>query len=126
MGELILYQADDGLTRLQVRLTGHTVWLTQKHMAELFQKDVRTTINEHIHHIFDEGVELQPEAVIRNYRTTAADGKNYDTQHYCSVSSGQGVQFARSHCSILSGVLTYAFSEAERDKNVSLCDAFSR
>ncbi len=77
---MLLYQTDDGRTRLQVRTTGQTVWLTQKLMAELFQKDVRT-INEHIHHIFDEG-ELPSAAVIRNFRTTAADGKNYDTQHY--------------------------------------------
>jgi len=99
-GELILYQTDDGKTRLQVRLTGQTVWLTQKLMAELFQKDVRT-INEHIRNIFDEG-ELQPEAVIRNFRTTAADGKSYDTQHYnldviisvgYRVKSHRGTQF---------------------------------
>jgi Virulence protein len=49
-------------------------------MAELFQKDVRT-INEHIKNIFAEG-ELVPESVIRNFRITASDGKNYDTAHY--------------------------------------------
>lgn len=79
-GELVLYQTEDGKTRVQVRLTGETVWLTQKLMAELFQKDVRT-ISEHIHSIFAEG-ELQPGAVVRNFRTTAAEGKTYDTQHY--------------------------------------------
>ena len=79
-GEIILYQTVDGQTKIEVRLQDETVWLTQKLMAELFQKDVRT-INEHIKNIFAEG-ELLPESVIRNFRITAADGKNYDTAHY--------------------------------------------
>jgi len=78
--DLILYQTEDGKTRIEVRLQDETVWLSQKLMAELFQKDVRT-INEHIKNIFEEG-ELAPESVVRNFRTTAADGKNYDTAHY--------------------------------------------
>ena len=57
--EFLLYQTEDGQTRLEVRLQEETVWLTQKRMAELFQKNVRT-INEHIQNIFDEG-ELTPE-----------------------------------------------------------------
>jgi len=52
--ELLIYQTEDGRTRIQVRLEDETVWLTQKLMAELFQKDVRT-INEHIRNIFAEG-----------------------------------------------------------------------
>ncbi len=79
-GEFLFYQTDDGQTRIQVRVEGETVWLSQKVMAELFQKDVRT-ISEHIRNIFDEG-ELKEAAVIRNFRITAADGKQYDTQHY--------------------------------------------
>jgi Virulence protein len=74
-GQVVLYK-----NRLEVRLDKETVWLTQKQMAELFQKDVRT-INEHIKNIFAEG-ELVPESVIRNFRITASDGKNYDTAHY--------------------------------------------
>ena len=98
--EIVLYQAEDGRTRIQVRLEDETVWLTQKLMAELFQKDVRT-INEHIRNIFAEG-ELSPESVIRNFRITAADGKAYDTQHYnldviisvgYRVKSHRGTQF---------------------------------
>ncbi len=80
MGEIILYHAEDGSSRIEVRLEGETVWLPQKAMAELFQKDVRT-ISEHIRNLFEEG-ELEEKAVIRNYRITAADGKQYDTQHY--------------------------------------------
>jgi len=79
-GEFLIYQTDDGRTRVQVRFEGDTVWMSQKAMAELFQKDVRT-ISEHIRNIFEEG-ELQPDSVIRNFRITAADGKQYDTQHY--------------------------------------------
>ena len=76
--ELILYQTEDSRTRIEVRLENETVWLTQKLMAELFQKDVRT-VNEHIQNIFEEG-ELSPDSVIREFRITAADGKTYDTQ----------------------------------------------
>ena len=71
--EFLLYQTEGGQTRLEVRLQKETVWLSQKRMAELFQKNVRT-INEHIQNIFDEG-ELTPESVIRNFRITADDGK---------------------------------------------------
>lgn len=98
--EILLYQTEDGQTRLEVRLQEETVWLTQKRMAELFQKDVRT-INEHIQNIFAEG-ELPSSAVIRKFRITADDGKNYDTQHYnldviisvgYRVKSHRGTQF---------------------------------
>ena len=78
--ELILYQTEDNRTRIEVRLENETVWLTQKLMAELFQKDVRT-VNEHIQNIFEER-ELSPDSVIRKFRITAADGKSYETQHY--------------------------------------------
>jgi hypothetical protein len=83
-----------------VRLEGESVWLTQKLMAELFQKDVRT-INEHIQNIFEEG-ELRADSVIRKFRITAADGKNYATAHYnldviisvgYRVKSHRGTQF---------------------------------
>lgn len=79
-GEFILYQTEDGRTRLEVRMANETVWLSQKAMADLFQKDVRT-INDHIRNIFTEG-ELRDNSVIRKYRITAADGKTYDTPHY--------------------------------------------
>ena len=78
--EIILYQTSDGRTRLDVRVEGETVWLTQKQLAELFDKDIRT-VNEHIVNIFAER-ELQEDSVIRRFRITAADGKQYDTQHY--------------------------------------------
>ena len=71
--EILLYQIEDGQTRLEVRLQEETVWLIQKRMAELFQKNVRT-INEHIQNIFAEG-ELASESVVRKFRITAEYGK---------------------------------------------------
>jgi len=70
--ELLIYQTEDGRTRIQVRLEDETVWLTQKLMAELFQKDVRT-INEHIRNIYEEG-ELLPETTIRKFRIVQTEG----------------------------------------------------
>lgn len=78
--EFILYQTEDGRTRIQCRFENETVWLSQKLMAELFGKDIRT-INEHIQNVFAEG-ELVADSVIRKFRITAADGKSYATQHY--------------------------------------------
>jgi hypothetical protein len=95
-----LSESDDGATRLEVHLQEETAWLTQKQMAELFQKDVRT-INEHIQNVFEEG-ELSPRSVIRKFRITAADGKGYETGHYnldvilsvgYRVKSQRGTQF---------------------------------
>ena len=70
--QIIIYQAEDGTTKLDVRLENGTVWLTQKLMAELFQKDVRT-INEHIVNIYDEG-ELLADPTIRNFRIVQMEG----------------------------------------------------
>ena len=70
--EIIFYQTEDGKTRIQVRLQDETVWLTQKLMADLFQKDVRT-INEHLVNIFEEG-ELNPDATIRKFRIVQTEG----------------------------------------------------
>ena len=52
--EIVFYQGEDGRSRIQVRLEGGSVWLTQRLLAELFQKDVRT-VNEHLQNIFEEG-----------------------------------------------------------------------
>jgi len=77
-GEVVIYQAEDGHASLEVRLDHETVWLTQKQMAALFDKDVRK-INEHIKNVFKEG-ELPELSVIRKSRITASDGKTYDTE----------------------------------------------
>ncbi|MDO9229578.1 MAG: virulence RhuM family protein [Syntrophales bacterium] len=78
--ELILYQTQDGKTKVEVRLRDETVWLSQKLMAELFQTSV-PNINMHISNIFEEG-ELAADSVIKDFLTTAADGKNYQTKFY--------------------------------------------
>jgi len=70
--ELILYQSDDGQTKIQTRLEDETVWLTQAQMAELFGKG-RTTITEHINNVFKEG-ELDKEVVCRKFRHTTLHG----------------------------------------------------
>ncbi|GHV88415.1 toxin Fic [Spirochaetia bacterium] len=78
--EIIIYQTGDGKTRIDVRMEDETVWLSQAQMVELFQSS-KANISEHIRHIFEEG-ELNEFAVVRNFRTTAADGKNYNTKYY--------------------------------------------
>lgn len=71
-GEILIYQSEDGQTRIDVRLQDETLWLTQMQMAELFQKDKRT-ISEHITNLYQEG-ELTQEATIRNFRTVQKEG----------------------------------------------------
>ena len=78
--EIIIYQTDDGLTKIDVRLDEDTVWLTQAEMVELFQSS-KSNISEHIKHIFEER-ELSETSVVRKFRTTAADGKSYNTTFY--------------------------------------------
>jgi hypothetical protein len=71
--QIIIYQAENGNTRLEVRLEDETVWLTQKLMSELFQVSV-PTINEHIKNIYKEA-ELMPEATIRKFRIVQKEGQ---------------------------------------------------
>ena len=71
--DILIYQSEDGQTRIDVRLIDETVWLTQKLMAELFQVKI-PTINEHIKNIYSEG-ELVPEATIRKFRIVQKEGK---------------------------------------------------
>ncbi len=78
--EIILYQTEDGKSKIEVRLEDEAVWLSQKMLAELFQVTV-PTINEHIRNIFKE-VELNENSVIRKFRITASDNKNYMTNFY--------------------------------------------
>jgi hypothetical protein len=99
-GEILIYQNQDGNIKIDVRLEEETVWLTQAQLCELFQKS-KATISEHIKNIFEEG-ELTELSVVRKFRTTATDGKNYETNFYnldviisvgYRVKSQQGTQF---------------------------------
>lgn len=78
--ELIIYQTEDGKTKIDVHMENETVWLSLDQMAELFQRD-KSTISKHIKNIFAEG-ELTREAVVANFATTATDGKTYQVDHY--------------------------------------------
>ena len=77
---ILIYQSEDGHTKIETKLENETVWLTQSQLCELFQKS-KATISEHIKNIFVEG-ELVEELVVRNFRTTAQDGKSYNTNYY--------------------------------------------
>ena len=77
---ILIYQTEDGQTRIETQFENETVWLTQAQVGTLFQKS-KSTISEHIKHIFEEG-ELKEDSVVRNFRTTASDGKGYDTAYY--------------------------------------------
>ena len=100
MNELILYTSEDGKTHLDLRLDGRTVWLTQIEIAELFQTS-KQNISLHAKNIFEDG-ELNPDSVVKDSLTTAADGKDYKTNLYnldlilaigYRVRSPRGVQF---------------------------------
>ena len=78
--EIIIYQTEDGHTKIDVKFEDETVWLTQAQLCELYQTS-KSNISEHIKHIFEEG-ELEETSVVRKFRTTASDGKKYNTIHY--------------------------------------------
>ena len=79
-GEVVIYQTEDGDTKIDVRFVDETVWLTQAQLVELYQSS-KANISEHIKHIFEEG-ELEENAVVRKFRTAASDGKEYLTAYY--------------------------------------------
>lgn len=79
-GELILYQTEDGLTKIDVVMENDSVWLSLDQMADLFQRD-KSTISRHIKNIFTEG-ELEEKAVVAKFATTAADSKTYQVSFY--------------------------------------------
>jgi hypothetical protein len=74
-GQFLVYQAEDGKLKIDVQFEGETVWLTQQHMAELFQT-TKQNIGQHLKSIFTEG-ELIQDSVVKDSFTTAAAGKNY-------------------------------------------------
>lgn len=78
--EILIYQSENGSTRIDVKIIDETVWLTQAQLCELYQTS-KSNVSEHIKHIFEEG-ELDQESVVRKFRTTASDGKNYNVVHY--------------------------------------------
>lgn len=116
-GEIIIYQTDDGITKLNVNMKNETVWLSLDQMAELFQRD-KSTISRHIKNIFEEG-ELVRDSVVANFATTAADGKTYQVDYYnldviisvgYRVKSVRGTQFRIWANSVLKEYLIKGFA----------------
>ncbi len=115
--EIVIYQTDDGQTKIDVRMENESVWLTQGQMVELFQSS-KPNISEHIQHIFEDG-ELTEDAVVRKFRTTAADGKAYQVTYYnldviisvgYRVKSLRGTQFRRWALAVLKEYLIKGFT----------------
>lgn len=77
---MVIYQNEDGTPKIDVRIENETVWLMQTQLVDLFQTS-KSNVSEHIKHIFEEG-ELSENSVVRKFRTTAADGKEYNIIHY--------------------------------------------
>jgi len=70
---IVIYKAESGTTRLEVRLQDETVWLTQSLMAELYQTTKLKNISLHIRNVYEEG-ELDPEATVKKYLTVRSEG----------------------------------------------------
>ena len=126
-GNIILYQTEDGQSRIDVTLSGDTVWLTADQMAELFQRN-KSTISRHIRNVFESG-ELNPDSVVAFFATTAADGKNYNVAYYnldviisvgYRVNSHRGVQFRIWATQVLREYLVKGFAMLPQDSG-NLC-----
>ena len=126
--QIILYQTEDGETRIQCRLENETLWLTQTLIAELFQKDVRT-INEHLINIYNEG-EQSRDSTIRKFRIVRLEGSREvarEIEHYSlpailavgfRVRSPRGTQFRQWATARLGEYLVKGFTmDDERLKN---------
>lgn len=127
ISKLIFYQTEDGKTNIEVRLQDETVWMSQLAIAELFQS-TKQNISLHLKNVFDEG-ELLEKRVVKEYLTTAADGKNYRTKFYSleaivavgyRVKSHRGTQFRKWATERLNEYLVKGFTmDDERLKEVN-------
>ncbi len=115
--EIVMYQTEDGLTKIEVTFDNDTVWLSIDQMADLFQRD-KSTISRHIKNIFNEG-ELIRKAVVANFATTASDGKTYHVDYYnldvvisvgYRVKSLRGTQFRIWASSVLKEYMRKGFA----------------
>ncbi|MFH1194429.1 MAG: RhuM family protein [bacterium] len=120
-GEIILYKTPDGNIELDVKLEEETVWLTQAQMMQLFMQ-TKQNISLHINNIFKEG-ELLKDSVVKEYLTTAADGKRYKTGYYnldviisvgYRVKSKRGTQFRIWANKVLKDYLVKGYALNER------------
>ena len=125
MSEFILYQTEDGLTRVQLRVVDGSVWLSQLEIAELFAT-TKQNVSLHVANVLKEG-ELTADSVVKESLTTAADGKKYRTKLYrlemilavgYRVKGHRGTQFRQWATARLSDYLVKGFAmDDERLKN---------
>lgn len=125
MKDLIIYTTDDGQSRIQLRASDGTVWLSQLEIADLFSTS-KQNIAKHLKAIFEDQ-ELDEVSVVNHWLTTAADGKNYRVAHYnldailaigYRVRSSRGVEFRRWANTVLKEYLQKGFAmDDERLKN---------
>ena len=128
MSEIVIY--DDGSVRLETTVDKDTIWLSQKQLCELFERD-KSVISRHIRNIFKEG-ELEKESVVAKNATTAADGKTYQVDYYnldmiislgYRVNSKRATQFRRWATSILKEYLLKGYAlDQERLKQEKLAE----
>lgn len=120
-GNVVVYHSDDNTLQLDVQLADETVWLTQQQMMVLFET-TKQNISLHINNIFKEG-ELDKISVVKDYLTTAADGKNYRVQYYnldviisvgYRVKSRRGTQFRQWANRVLKEYLLKGYSVNQR------------
>ncbi|EBQ2129925.1 virulence RhuM family protein [Salmonella enterica] len=124
-GEFVMFASSDGIVRVECRFESDTLWLSQAMICELYGK-AKATISGHIKNIFEDG-ELEENAVVRFYRTTASDGKNYQVQYFSlpvilavgyRVRSPRGTQFRQWATQMLQEYLIKGFvMDDERLKN---------
>lgn len=79
-GLIVIYNTPESGVKVEAKLVDDNVWMTQEQIVKLYQSS-KSNISEHIKHILEEG-ELEEDSVVRNFRTTASDGKNYNVKHY--------------------------------------------
>ena len=85
MSDIVIYQADDGKTNLEVHLEQESVWLNLNQMTDLFGRD-KSVLSRHLNNVFREN-ELDRQAVVAKFATTASDGKTYqvDFLQFCKT-----------------------------------------
>src|SRR5690625_5188156 len=120
-------ESASGESGVEAMYADESIWLSQKMMGELYNVNVRT-VSEHLRNIFNDS-ELEEEAVIRNFRITATDGKNYNTKHYnlkaiiavgYKVNSERAVQFRKWATDMVSEYTSKAMFLWSKEQEVSL------
>lgn len=116
-GIIVIYNTESNGTKVEVRLIDGNLWLTQEQIVSLYNSS-KSNISEHIKHILEEG-ELDENSVVRNFRTTASDGKQYNVKHYnlemilaigYRVRSNVGTNFRKWATSTLKEYVTKGFA----------------